>query len=416
MITSIEHTRPDIGAAAGRGPRRGSVVHVITALNTGGAERQLQWLLEHSRYRGSTVALYEGGIVAQAMVRDGHRVDVLGMNGISKFTAMLRLARLLRRLRPEVVHVHLLAAQLWGIPAARLAGIRVVVSSEHSLMDSTLENRRLTRSLLTIYRTLERLAAHTVAVSATTRDRLAHIGVKASRITVVDNGIDFAGLTFTPAGRLSARREWGIPEDAVVVGAVGRLEPVKRFEPLLVEIAPMLLRADAHLVIAGDGPLRARLAELAGSLDIADRIHLLGPRDDMRCVLAGFDVLVSLSRDETFGMAVIEALGNGLPVVYESCPALTELPETPGWAVQVPSASTTGPADNLDGDAREASGLLAAIDRARRAPGRNPQGRFPVPPALPAAFGIEKTAAAVDRVYDELLGVPGVGRHRKRRR
>lgn len=415
MTATADRNDTEAGSRIGKTGRTGSVVHVITALSTGGAERQLQWLVEHSGYRSSTVALYDSGIVGDAMVASGHPVSVLGMSGPGRLTATLRLARLLRRLRPDVVHVHLLAAQLWGIPAARLARVPVVVSSEHSLMDTSLENRPLTRSLRLIYRGLERMSTHTLAVSTITRDRLLRVGVNAPRITVVDNGIDFAALTFDPAARQSVRREWGIADGVVVIGAVGRLETVKRLEPMVTELAPELIRRGHHLVIAGDGPLRARLAELAVSLGVADRVHLLGPRADMRSVLAGFDVMISLSRDETFGMAVVEALGNGLPVVYESCPALTEMSDVPAWAVQVPAASTVGADDSVDGDARETSGLLAAIEQARSAPGRNPDGRFPVPSVLTSAFGIGHTAAAVDGLYDRLLTARSPRRHRQRR-
>lgn len=404
MTATVDLDSTATGAGVGEGGRTGSVVHVITALSTGGAERQLQWLIEHSRYRGATVALYDGGMVGDAMLASGHPVSVLGMNGPGRLTATLRLARVLRRLRPDVVHVHLLAAQLWGIPAARLARVPVVVSSEHSLMDTSLENRPLTRSLRLIYLVLERMSTHTLAVSAITRDRLLRAGVKDSRITVVDNGIDFAGLTFDPVAGRAVRQEWGIPDGDVVIGAVGRLEPVKRLEPLVTELAPELIRHGHHLVIAGDGPLRTRLVELAESLGVADRVHLLGPRPDMRSVLSGFDVLVSLSRDETFGMAVVEALGSGLPVVYESCPALTEMTDPPAWAVQVPAISTVGADDAVDGDAREACGLLVSIEQARSAPGRDSDGRFPVPSVLTTAFGIGNTAAAVDGLYDRLRG------------
>ncbi len=158
--------------------------------------------------------------------------------------------------------MHLLAAQLWGIPAARLAGVPVVVSSEHSLMDDTIEGRPLSRRLRLVYRVLERLATRTVAVSTTTADRLVRWGVDRHRITVSDNGIDFARLRFDEDGRRRVRTELGLVDGAHVIGAVGRLDPVKRMDVVLRASAPRLARG-AHLVVAGAGPLLPGLESLA---------------------------------------------------------------------------------------------------------------------------------------------------------
>ena len=172
------------------------VVHVITSLTTGGAERQLEMLVRRSAHESVTIALYAGGPVADSMRAAGERVEVLDLVGWRRALTSVVLARRLRHYRPDVVHVHLLSAQLWGIPAARLAGVPVVVSTEHSLMDDTIEGRPHTWWLRLLYRGLERLATHTVAVSSTTAQRLRRWGVQGTRITVADNGIDFEALAF----------------------------------------------------------------------------------------------------------------------------------------------------------------------------------------------------------------------------
>jgi glycosyltransferase involved in cell wall biosynthesis len=380
-------------------PTQLRVVHVITTLTTGGAERQLQAITTHSRHLSSTVALYAGGAVGDAMQQAGQDVHVLGMRGWRKALAIPRLALLLRRLRPDVVHVHLLAGQLWGIPAARLAGVRTVVSSEHSLMDSTIENRQLTGPLRRLYLLLEKMTSHTVAVSSTTRRRLVAWGVPDDRISVIDNGIDFAALRFSARGRLAVRDELGIAAAATVIGGVGRLEPVKRFPQLLTAVAPTLARGRRELVLAGDGPLRSELRDMARRLGVDDAVHLLGPRSDVRELLSAMDVLVSPSRDETFGMAVIEGLGSGLPVVYAQCPALTELPPAPAWAVQLPGA------DGRTDDESEAIrwGVQHALQQYRKSAPKTPPKplveRFPVPRNLIAAYGIGTTTRALDQLY-----------------
>ena len=356
------------------------VVHVITTLTTGGAERQLELLVARSHQRTSTLALYEGGPVADSMRAAGAGVDVVGMAGWRKALAIPRLALRLRRIRPDVVHVHLLSAQLWGIPAARLAGVPVVVSSEHSLMESTVEGRPHRWWLRTLYRLLERLSTHTVAVSATTADRLAQWGVPAERVTVIDNGIDFAGLAHDPAARAQVRAELGLG-DAVVLGVVGRLDPVKRVDEVLAACAGLLHRPGHVLLVVGTGPLRPRLEEQARALGIAERVRFLGARGDVPRLLSAMDLVVSASRDETFGMAVVEAVGSGLPVVYAQCPALEELADRPAGAHQV------GPA-----------GLAVAVEQAVAA-GLH---RQPVPGALLDRYDAPGTAGRVDALYEQL--------------
>ncbi len=393
-MRAVAAVRPTPAPAPAPAPARNRslrVVHVITALDIGGAERQLQWITAASVHSSSTIALYAGGPVADAMTAAGADVDIVELGRRGKLRGFVRLVRMLRRVRPEVVHVHLLAAQLWGIPAARLAGVRTVISSEHSLMDTNIENRPLTPLLRRVYLTLERMSTHTIAVSDRTRRRLISSGVAGRRITVVDNGIDFESLHFSVDERTRVRAEWGVPDAAQVVGAVGRLEAVKRLPELLTALAPTL-SPSRYLVIAGDGPQQAELAELAAQLGVTDQIRLLGPRRDMRAVLSGFDALISPSLNETFGMAVVEALACGLPVAYAQCPALEELDPRPAWAI--PIDTTLEQAAPI-----EAEAIRRGVDQALGAAGRGPGGRFPVPAALTERYGVGRAAAAIDELY-----------------
>ena len=107
------------------------------------------------------------------------------------------------------------------------------------------------------------------------------------------------------------------------MGAVGRLHPGKRFDLLLDALAPTL-GPDRHLLIVGEGEERESLAALARDRGVAPWVHLPGERP-VADQLSAMDVLASPSRYETFGLAVLEALANGLPVVYRRCPALDEL-------------------------------------------------------------------------------------------
>lgn len=364
-----------------------SVVHVITALTTGGAERQVESIVKYSRHRQHVITLYGGGTVADTMIAAGYRVEVLNLSGLRRVLALPVLTTRLRHLRPDAVQVHLLAGQLWGLPAARLARVPVRISTEHSLNAESIESLPLTTSLRRIYMLLNRLATTTVAVSAATAARLECWGVPPERVTVIDNGIDFDALAFDPAGRAAVRSELGIAQDAEVIGAVGRLEPVKRFEQLLDAVAGTLVRGRRELVIAGAGPLERTLRDRAAVLGVQDRVHLIGARPDIPAVLASMDVLVSPSRDETFGMAVIEAIGAGLPVLYAECPALDDLGGSFAGTFRI----------DVSDDAAEAASIASGVEQALlRADGH----RLRVQQTIRDRYDILATTARLDALVD----------------
>lgn len=147
-------------------------LHVITGLGVGGAERQLRLLLRHLPVECDVVTLTNPGAVAEELRSDGIRVTHLGMRGNRDLSAVGRLARLIRDGRYDVVHTHLYRACVYGRVAARLAGTRATVATEHSLGRAEIEGRPLTRSIRALYLTTERLGAATVAVSSTVAGRL----------------------------------------------------------------------------------------------------------------------------------------------------------------------------------------------------------------------------------------------------
>jgi glycosyltransferase involved in cell wall biosynthesis len=301
-------------------------LHIITGLRAGGAEQQLRLLLRQLPLDCHVVTLTNPGSVADGLRADGVPVTHLGIQGNRDLTALPRLARLIRRGRYDLVHTHLYRACVYGRIAARLAGVPAVVATEHSLGEAELEGRPLTRANRALYLGTERLGSATVAVSATVAARLRAWGVPASRIHVVPNGIDAARFRFDSADRTATRARLGLPADAFVVGGVGRLVPGKRFDVLVRAVAAL---PGARLLLAGHGPERAALRALAARLGAADRVRLLGECDPQRSIpalLFAMDAFVSTSREEAFGLAVVEALAAGLPVLHCACPAVEDLP------------------------------------------------------------------------------------------
>ncbi|MFJ4702488.1 glycosyltransferase [Streptomyces sp. NPDC088768] len=381
--------RPDTAPPAADAPRP-RVLHVITGLGVGGAEQQLRLLVPRLTADSEVVTLTHPGPLATALRADGVPVHHLGMRGNRDLSALPRLARHIRQGRYDLVHTHLYRACLYGRVAARLAGVRALVATEHSLGDTEIEGRPLTPGVRALYLAGERLGTATVAVSDTVAERLTRWGVPDTRVHVVPNGIDATAFAHDPELRTTARTALGIPEGAHVLAGAGRLVPGKRFTALVEALA--LLPADHHLVLAGAGPEEAALRALTTRLRLDERVHLTGEQDPhgLRALFCAADVFLSPSADEAFGLAVVEALAAGLPVLYVRCPALEDLPPE------------SAPAERVGGS----PAALAEAVRWGRATGHGrglPTGeRFPVPAAV-RHYAVERSAALLDTVYRHAL-------------
>jgi hypothetical protein len=139
------------------------VLHVITGLHAGGAEQQLASLLEHTRHDADVVTMYAPGIIADRLVERGVAVHNLDRAHQLDLRALPELVRLMRRGAYDVVHTHLYRACLYGRVAARIAGIRTIVATEHSLGDTQIEGRPITGPARRIYLAGERCGHHTIA-------------------------------------------------------------------------------------------------------------------------------------------------------------------------------------------------------------------------------------------------------------
>ncbi|MGA5413933.1 glycosyltransferase [Streptomyces pseudogriseolus] len=318
-------------------------LHIITGLGVGGAEQQLRLLLRHLPVECDVVTLTNPGPVADGLRADGVRVLHLGMAGNRNVGVLPRLVKVIRSGGYDLVHTHLYRACVYGRPAARMAGVRAVVATEHSLGDSQMEGRALTQGVRALYLASERLGSATVAVSPTVADRLKRWGVPAPRIEVVPNGIELDRFRFDPERRARTRRRLGLPDGAFVVGGVGRLAPGKRFDVLVRALAR--LPEDCWLLLVGGGPEEHVLRRTAHEAGVSGRVLFTGerpavpdgtPGPDLPSLTSAMDLFAAPSTEEAFGLAAVEALAAGLPVLYGSCPAIEDLPpESPAGARRV---------------------------------------------------------------------------------
>ena len=370
------------------------VLHVITGLGAGGAEQQLRLLLRHlpSDYHCDVVTLTNPGIVAAGLRADGIRVGNLAMRGNRDLSAVPRLVRLIRRERYDVVHCHLYRASVYGRIAARMAGVRAVVTTEHSLLAQTIEGRRITLGVRALYLATERLGRCTVAVSQAVAARLADWGVPEHRVRVIPNGVGAARYRqpapVRAATRQAVRAELGLPQHAFVFGGVGRLVPGKRFDILVDALALMPPGSpEVRLLLVGDGGERAALELRSRTAGVADRVVFAGERDDVPELLTALDALAAPSTVETFGLALLEALAAGLPVRWSSGPALAELP-----AEAAPGARRT---------LAQPASYAAELQELRTGNPRRPGRALPQPDAV-RHYDMARLARSVADLYQQL--------------
>lgn len=360
------------------------VVHIITGLRIGGAENQLQLLLRHSHAEAEVIALTNADEIADAIRHDGTPVHALNMRSNRDIFAVIKLARWLRALKPDVVHLHLYRATLYGRIAARLANVPVVVTTEHSLLDGRIEGRPATKGVQALYMATDPCNTMTIAVSREVYSRLLDWGVSDRKLRVVPNGIEVVDHRASDRTRADIRQELGWAEGSRVIAGIGRLSTEKRWD-LLLEAAAPLLDSQRRLALIGAGVEEQSLRDLAASLGIEEYVSFVGARADVSSLLAAVDLVVSTSPQETFGLAVLEAVVAGRPVVYVRAPAVDEIGPLTGVI-------------KVSGDvAAVRAGLLQGLEI----------GDLPQLADELNIYDIRKVASQVDNVYAELLESKG---------
>ncbi len=370
-------------------PRR--IVHVISSLAVGGAQRHLLQLLAEPAdgVRQDVIYFRDHDLRADAERLAG-RVRHVPMAGPWGWTRLPQLTAAIARGRYDVVHTHLLRADMYGALAARMARVPGLVATKHNL-EARLEHPVWRR----LHRRTARLPDITIGISDAVRAwAVTTGGVPAAKTRVVLYGIDAA--PFADLDRAAARAELGIEADARVVLCPARLDPQKNHG--------MLLRAfervhrelpDAVLLLAGGRQLGSEIYErdlhaLADLIDVDGAVRWLGVRSDMPCLLAACDVVALASDWEGFGLALLEAMAAARPVVATAVGGVPEVVSDGECGVLVAAGDMFGFADALLRLLRDDA------DRERMGEGAARRAR--------ETFALERTRAATQAVYDEVLG------------
>ena len=363
------------------------LAHVIHSLGTGGLENGVVNLVNGSGpdFRHVVVCAASDGAF-RTRLRSDVEVVVVGREG-GNARQIVRLTRVLRRLAPAISH-----SRNWptidAVIAAKLAGVRRVVHGEHGreFADPNGRNRRRNRVRRLLAPAIDRF----VTVSHDLRRWLVdEVGIAAAKVVRIVNGVDTD--RFAPRDRDAIRARLGIAADALVIGTVGRLDPVKDHHGLLRACRRLAsAHPDLAVVIAGDGPCRGDLARLVATLGLEGRVHLVGERRDVPDVLAALDVFVLPSIAEGISNTILEAMATGLPIVATAVGGNPELVDDGAHGALVPAGDVDRLASAIGGYL--ADGHLATV-----------HGKASRERAL-VEFGLDRMVAEYTRLYTTLAG------------
>lgn len=297
--------------------------HVITDLDTGGAETMLRGLLSHldrTCFETEVISLTDIGPVGREVQALGIPVRALGMSrGTPNPLGVLRLSRWLRRSRPDVVHTWMYHANLVGGLAATLAGRGALT---WGIYHTNLDRQSIKSRTLWTARVCKTLSPHLpaaiVCCAEATMRAHAELGYASDRMVVIPNGFDTRTFKPDPAARASVRRELEIPDEAPLIGMVGRFDRQKDHRTFLRAAAMLHARLpDAHFLLCGDQVTwrNPSLARCIDSASLRTRCHLLGWQADIPRLNAALDIASSSSYSEGLSLVIGEAMASGVPCV-----------------------------------------------------------------------------------------------------
>ncbi len=342
------------------GHRRGrlKVMLVTVGLGVGGTETQILEIasrLDRDRFDVLVCGLKKDRVVAQELRERGIRVSTLDGWGKGDLRVLYRLVRLIRAERPDLIHAFLGVANLASSLAGRLAGVPVIVWSYRDV-----EVWKSPAHWLVDRAGARWAEAITCCSEAVRQFVLARLDGEASKVLTIHNGIDLEAFR---APRVAGRSELSLRDGGRVIGTVTRLDEPKKGLTVLLRALAALARRDGlppwQCLLVGDGPARGRLEALAAELGLSGRVVFAGMRRDVPRVLPALDLFVYPSLYEGFGIAIVEAMAAGRPVVASAVGGIPEIVVDRDTGLLVPPGDAAVLAEAL-------ATLLASPDQARQ--------------------------------------------------
>lgn len=300
------------------------VVHLITALDAGGAQVMLCNLLSKTnreKFEPIVISMVDRGIFGDRIASLDVPLYTLGMDtGKSSIKSLWKLQGLLHQLKPDVIQSWMYHANIAAQISQLLSLTKVPVCwGIHHSIASLGSEKKLTIILIKLGVYLSYLTPKIVFVSQSSQQQHEALGYSARKSNVIPNGFDTSLFLPSPAARLGLRAELGLPEDVFLIGAIGRNHPMKDHANFIQAAALLLAHhPETHFLLIGSGLNNdnSTLVEQIEQLNIQDRVHLLGARNDISRLTAALDICsLSSAYGEAFPLVIGEAMSCGVPCV-----------------------------------------------------------------------------------------------------
>jgi glycosyltransferase involved in cell wall biosynthesis len=291
------------------------VLHVEAGKHYYGGARQVAYIIEGLAKRGvdNVLACPVGADIATA-VGDTADVRQLAMGGDADIGMAWRLAKLIRAVRPDIVHLHSRrGADIWGGIAASLTGTSCVLSRR-------VDNPEARWQVALKYR----LYDHVITISEGIRHVLLQEGLTPQRVTCVRSAVD-AEPYLIPVDRAAFLREFNLPQSAVTIGMVAQMISRKGHRYLIDAIDALRTdHSDVRVLLFGKGSLQAELQQEITQRGLADIIRFAGFRNDLPQWLGGLDILAHPAEMEGLGVSLLQASAAAVPIVTSRAGGLPE--------------------------------------------------------------------------------------------
>lgn len=313
------------------------VLHIITRLIVGGAQENTIYtaaLLDQRRFAVEVLSGpqtgSEGSLIEETRER-GIPLTILPnlvrqVSPINDLLALWKLTRLMRQRRFQIVHTHSSKAGILGRLAARLAGVPVIVHTVHGWSFHDYMSPFVRSTYITLERWMATFSDALIVVTNKDIEKgLRHNIGRANQYRLIRSAVPLDEFDPSAGERSAARKEFGIPDDAIVVGTIGRFSEQKNpFDWARVAARVSRVQPGVWFLLVGDGPLRSDLEELLRKEGIADKTVLAGLRRDVPRMISGIDIFLLTSLWEGLPRVIPQAMAMGIPVIANQVDGIAE--------------------------------------------------------------------------------------------
>ena len=362
------------------------ILFLINSLHAGGAERVLINIVRHldkTIFNPTVLCLHEQGTYFDSL-KDSCELFFMRLPYKMRVKEFIRLSKEIKRHNPLVVHTFLGNPNRWGVLAAKLAGVPVIVTS----LQNCYYYETLLQKLFDLF--CLRFVACFVACSEAVRTF--HINRKwypESKTQVIHNSTDISKFN-VPTDKIAVRRRLQFPESSVIIGTVASLTEQKGHK-YLIEAAKKITAKEKNIlfVFVGNGGLRKNLEEMVCSNNLETSIKFLGLRKDIPEIMSSLDIFTLPSLWEGFGIVITEAMASGLPVIASNVDGIPEIVVDGETGILVPPKSPQ--------ELAEAVLILAKDPKRRREMGEAGRER------VESHFSMKAMGTKFEQLYQGLL-------------